>query len=72
MVLNEFADRLADEGRTVSVHQIAYAAATGKLGEVPLDGARNRQFNDEHLERMIRWLDTNPRPGRKPKVRSNV
>ena len=71
MVLSQMLGVVRSKGRDVTPSQVFYARLTGRLGNVPIDGVGNYRFDDGHVERMLRYLDSPRKRGRKPSVLAN-
>ena len=68
MTLSDFAAELNRVGLTVPLITLKSVTAAGKLGEVRLDGAGNRQFTTDHLRRAVVYFSTPRVRGRKPRT----
>ena len=66
MTLSDVIRILRSEGHPATVGRINYAVLSGRLDDVELDGAGNRNFSGSHLEKLRQYLKSQPRRGRKP------
>ena len=64
MTLSEFLSCLDSRGNNPSVGVVRYAIMSGKLGQIPKDGAGNNSFDQIHVERMESYLASPRRRGR--------